>query len=131
MKDEFSQLDDRLSRLLSRFSAAATAHHEALEAMDEERANNHARMIAGLYEAIKREGPAGQAGLLRLLESDIPVVAGLAAVYSLDVSPELCLATLRRVAAESGLLGFRASVVIERWEAGTWEHPAKITDNQA
>ena len=120
--------DDKLERLLSRFSAAATAHHEALEAMDEERANAHARMIAGLYDVLRSEGRSGQAGLLALIDSDSPVVAGMAAVYSLNVNPTLCLAVLRRVASEPGLLGFRASVVVERWELGTWEHPEKTSN---
>jgi hypothetical protein len=117
--------DDRLARLLTRFCAAATAHHEALEAMDEEKANSHARMIAGLYDALMFEGPAGQAGLLELVNNDSPVVAGMAAVYSLSSNPEICLATLHRVAKEPGLLGFRASVAIERWETGVWVHPGK------
>jgi hypothetical protein len=82
-------------------------------------------MIAGLYGALMFEGAAGQAGLLTLLDSDSPVVAGMAAVYSLSSNPEKCLAVLRRVAAEAGLLGFRASVAIERWETGTWVHPGK------
>jgi hypothetical protein len=29
------------------------------------------------------------------------------------------------VAKEPGLLGFRASVAIERWETGVWVHPGK------
>lgn len=115
--------DDRLARLLRRFCAAATAHHEALEAMDEGRANTHARMLAGLYEALLLEGAAGRAGLLALLDHDSPVVSGMAAVYAIKFNTELCLTALHRVAAEPGLLGFRASVAIERWEAGTWEHP--------
>ena len=117
--------DNRLARLLNRFRTVAAAHQEALETMDEVRANTHAHMITGLYEAILREGPSGQAGLLALVNSDSPVAAGMAAVYSMDVDPEMCLAALRRVATEPGLLGFRASVAIERWEAGTWEHPGK------
>jgi hypothetical protein len=120
--------DDKLERLLNRFSAAAMAHHEALEAMDEERANTHARMIAGLYDALRSEGESGQAGLLVLLDNDSPVVAGMAAVYSMNTNPDPCLAVLRRVATEPGLLGFRASVVVERWEAGSWEHPGGASD---
>jgi hypothetical protein len=101
------------------------AHHEALEAMDEERANTHALMIARMYESIVSEGAAGIAGLLNLVESVVPAVAGMAAVYSIDGNPEKCLAALRRLAEEPGLLGFRASVVVERWQDGTWEHPGK------
>jgi hypothetical protein len=120
--------DDKLQRLLSRFSAAAVAHHEALEDMDEVRANTHARMIAGLYDALQSEGESGQAGLLVLLDNDSPVVAGMAAVYSMNANPALCMTVLRRVANEPGLLGFRASIAVERWEAGTWEHPGGASD---
>ena len=111
----------KLERLLSRFAAAAMTHHAALEAMNEERANTHARMIAALHGALLREGQPGVTGLLALLDSNSPVVAGMAAVYAIHLDPERCLATLRRVAAEPGLLGFRASVAIERWETGEWE----------
>ena len=113
--------EEKLARLLSRFAAAAMAHHAALEAMDEERANTHARMITALHEALLREGQPGITGLLALIDSDAPVVAGMAAVYSIHLDPVRCLATLRRVATEPGLLGFRASVAIERWETGEWE----------
>jgi hypothetical protein len=118
-------MDDKPARLLRRFSAAALAHHEALEAMNEERANTHALIITRLYESIRSEGAPGIAGLLALIESEAPVVAGMAAVYSMDINPEKCLATLRRLATEPGLLGFRASVAVERWETGSWEQPGK------
>ena len=115
--------DIKLALLLARFATAATAHHEALEAMDEERANAHARMISGLHAALLRLGYAGQRGLLEMVDSDAPVVAGMAAVYTITVDPVRCLSALRRVANEPGLLGFRASVAIERWETGVWEEP--------
>ena len=117
--------DDKLSRLLNRFRTTATAHHAALEEMNEERANTNALMIARLYEYILIEGPTGKTGLLDLVECDSAVVAGMAAVYLLEEHPDRCLAVLRELATETGLLGFRASVAVERWETGTWEHPGK------
>lgn len=113
--------EDKLERLLSRFATAATVHQSALEAMDEERANVHARMIAALHKTLLREGQQGVQGLMDLVDSNTPVVAGMAAVYTIHLNPERCLATLRRVAKEPGLLGFRASVAIERWKSGEWE----------
>ena len=113
--------DDKLSRLLSRFARAATEHYEALEALDEGRANLQASLIAGLYRSILGEGEAGQAALLTLIESRDKVVAGMAAVYSLRYRPEPCVSLLRRLTAEGGLLGFRAGVALERWETGDWE----------
>ncbi|OGU00367.1 MAG: hypothetical protein A2X80_12890 [Geobacteraceae bacterium GWB2_52_12] len=113
-------MSDKISLLLKRFAVAAVAHHEALEAMDEDRANAHARMITGLYKALLREGEAGQDGLLTLTESAVPVVAGMAAVYLMHLYPERCLIVLRKIAAEPGLLGFRAGVAVERWETGDW-----------
>lgn len=113
--------DDRLARLLSRFATAARAHYQALEALDEAQANAHARLIAGLYQSIVREGTDGRKGLLALVDSDDKVVAGMAAVYSIRYNPERCLALLRKLAAEEGLLGFRAGVALARWEAGEWD----------
>lgn len=117
--------EEKLARLLSRFASAAMAHHAAIEAMDEERSNTHAGMIAALHGALLREGQPGKDGLLALVDSNAPAVAGMAAVYALHVSPERCLATLRRVAAEPGLLGFRAGAAIQRWEAGDWQPPGE------
>jgi hypothetical protein len=113
--------DEKLARLLSRFAVAAKAHFAAIEAMDEGRADTHARIIAGLYAAVSREGKAGREGLMTLVDSDDPVVAGMAAVYSIRYSPERCVALLRKLAGDGGLLGFRARVALDRWEAGEWE----------
>ena len=115
------QLDDRLERLLKRFAVAARAHHESLEALDAERTEVQSRMIAGLHEALVREGKLGEELLLNLVDSPDPVVAGMAAVYSIRLDTGRCLAALRRVAKEPGLLGFRAEMAIQRWESGEWE----------
>jgi hypothetical protein len=113
--------DARLQRLLQRFVIAAQAHHAALEGLDAERAEAQARMLAGLYEALAGSGNPGLEKLLALVDSSDPVVAGMAAVYSLRRDSGRCLRTLRRVATEPGLLGFRAAMAIERWEAGEWD----------
>jgi hypothetical protein len=115
--------DDKLTRLLQRFATTAKAHYQALEDMDEERANNHAQIIAGLYRSIIGSGESGRQALLELVDDSDPVVAGMAAVYSIRYDSQRCLATLSRVALEPGLLGFRAKVAIERWESGDWEGP--------
>jgi hypothetical protein len=117
--------NNTLALLLKRFTMAATAHHEALEAMDEIRANARARMIATLHESLLQEGVDGQEGLLALVGSSAPAVAGMAAVYVLHLYPDPCLAALRRISSEPGLLGFRASVAVERWETGEWTVPGK------
>jgi hypothetical protein len=115
--------DERLSLLIRRFAIAAQAHQAALEDMDEDRANAHARVISGLYAAILREGDVGREALLALLDSESQVVAGMAAVYSLRYNPSRSLGVLRLLADKEGLLGFRASVAIERWESGEWDGP--------
>ena len=115
--------DEKRSLLIRRFAIAAQAHQAALEEMNEGRANAHARVISGLYAAIIHEGNAGREALLALLESESQVVAGMAAVYSLRYSSSRSLEVLRRLADQGGLLGFRASVAIERWENGEWDEP--------
>ena len=115
--------DDKLTRLLHRFAVAAVAHHEALEEMDEERANAHARVISGLYRSVAGEGDVGREALLALIDDPNPVVAGMAAVYSIRYNSVRCVALLGRIAREPGLLGFRAGVAVERWESGEWQGP--------
>lgn len=115
--------DDKLTRLLHRFAAAATAHHEALEAMSEKGAAAHARVLSGLYRSINGEGEAGREALLALADDANPVVAGMAAVYSIRYDSKRCLAVLGRIALEPGLLGFRAGAAVERWKSGEWSEP--------
>jgi hypothetical protein len=115
--------DEKLCLLIRRFAAAAQAHQSALEDMAEERANAHARVISGLYAAIIREGDDGREALLSLLDSESQVVAGMAAVFSLRYNPSRSLEFLHRLANKEGLLGFRASVALERWENGEWDEP--------
>jgi hypothetical protein len=115
--------DEKLSLLIHRFAVAAQAHQVSLEEMNEDRANAHARVISGLYAVISREGDAGREALLALIDSESQVVAGMAAVYSLRYNPSRSLGVLRRLADKEGLLGFRASVAIERWESGEWDEP--------
>ena len=113
--------DDRLTRLLHRFAAAAEAHAAAVETMDGEKANRHALVLQGLYREIVLTGEAGRDGLLDLVESGRKAVSGMAAVYSLRYSPERAVAVLRGLSAEEGLLGFRAGMALERWERGEWD----------
>jgi hypothetical protein len=115
--------NEKLFLLISRFAIAAQAHQIALEDMDENRANAHSRVISGLYASIIREGDDGSEALLALLDSESQVVAGMAAVFSLRYNPSRSLVILRMLADKDGLLGFRASVAIERWENGEWDEP--------
>jgi hypothetical protein len=115
--------NEKLTLLLRRFTVAVQAHQAALEDMDEERANAHARVVSGLHAAIIREGDAGREGLLALLDSESQVVAGMAAVFSLQYNPSRSIGVLRKLSDRGGLLGFRASVALERWESGEWDEP--------
>lgn len=111
----------RLQRLLQRFILAARAHNSAMEAMDAERAGAQGRMLAGLYEALVSGEAGGLEKLLELTESSDQVVAGMAAVYSIRHDSGRSLAALARIAREPGLLGYRATMAIERWESGEWD----------
>jgi len=120
-RPECTPAEARLQRLLHRFARAALAHQAALEALDAKQADTQARLLAALHEAIVNSGEQGLEKLLELVSSSDPVVAGMAAVYSIRQDSGRCLATLRRVAGEPGLLGFRAGVALERWESGEWD----------
>ena len=106
-----------LDRLLHRFGSAAQAHFAALEAMDADAANRHAMMIARLHVAITTED-SGRDALLGLLLDKRPAVRGMVAVYCLHEHTQRSLAVLRELARIPGLMGFRASCALERWEKG-------------
>jgi len=110
-----------LDTLLRRFAIAARAHRAAMEAMDADQAGRHARMTAALHQSILAAGEPGKEQFCSLLEHPDPAVAGMAAVYLITSASEQSLATLRRVAKEPGLLGFRAAAAIDRWQSGEWE----------
>jgi hypothetical protein len=116
---------ERLARTVSRFAVAARAYQRALDDLDEERAAAHVRVLSGLYGVVVREGEAGLAAFLELLDDGDDAVAGMAAVYALASAPERSLVVLRRLAAGEGLLAFRARHVVERWEAGEWQQPGE------
>lgn len=121
LRTETASADLKLHRLLHRFSLAAAAHNSAMEAMDAERAQAQTRMLSGLYEALLNHGASGAEELLVLAENSDPVVAGMAAVYSIRHDSRRAIAVLRRIATEPGLLGYRAGMAIERWESGSWD----------
>jgi hypothetical protein len=115
--------NERLARMVSRFAVAAGAHRLAMEAMDDNRAACHVKVLSGLYAAIIREGECGAGAFLALLDDRDDAVAGMAAVFALGISTERSLAVLQRLAGLEGLLGFRARCALERWEKGEWQQP--------
>jgi hypothetical protein len=108
---------DHLTRLLQRFAAAVEAHSRALEEMDEDGANRHATVVCRLQESIMRD-PGGVEGFVSLLGHGRPEVRGMAALQLLPLHPDPALEVLRQLAVLPGLMGFRASVALERWEKG-------------
>jgi hypothetical protein len=121
LRQEGPPAEARIQLLLRRFARAAQAHHAALEKLDAEQAETQARILAALHESLVNSGEPGTEKLLELVNSSDPVVAGMAAVYSIRLDSGTCLATLRRIAQEPGLLGFRAGMAVERWESGEWD----------
>ncbi|HEY5975954.1 MAG TPA: hypothetical protein VIU41_14560, partial [Geobacteraceae bacterium] len=59
------------------------SHAAALDRFDTAAADRAATILTGLFSAIIAYGTEGREGLLGLIDSDQPIVAGMAAVYSL------------------------------------------------
>ena len=118
------QRQEKVAKLINWFVKAALRHAAAIEAMQEEEASEQVECLNRFYRALQRE--AGMEQFLMLLEHEEAAVSGMAAVYAMREAPQRCTATLRRVAQQPGLLGFRAQVALERWETGDWQ-PRKGT----
>jgi aspartate carbamoyltransferase catalytic subunit len=108
---------EHLTILCQRFVAAVQAHTRALEEMDEAGAQRRVAMLLRLQQSIMST-PGGRAEMLALLQDHRPEVRGVAALNLLSLHPGPALEVLRQLALLPGLMGFRASVALERWEKG-------------
>jgi hypothetical protein len=116
------QQQDRVTKLIEWFVKAALRHAEAIEAMREEIAALQVASLTKYYKALRVEEDAvWMPPFFLLLDHENPVVAGMAAVYALPQAPERCRPVLVRLANEPGLIGFRAQVALQRWDAGEWQ----------
>ncbi|GFO70579.1 hypothetical protein GMLC_41580 [Geomonas limicola] len=111
---------DRVAKLIEWFVRAALRHAEAIEAMQEEVAALQVASLTKYFKALKAEEGAMPRFLL-LLEEGNPVIAGMAAVYGLAQAPERCRPVLVKLTEMPGLIGFRAQVALQRWDAGEWQ----------
>jgi hypothetical protein len=112
------QQQEKTTKLIEWFVKAALRHAEAVDAMHEEAAAIQVESLDRFFSALHRED--GMAQFFTLLEEPNPVIAGMAAVYALREAPERCRPVLVRLAQEPGLIGFRAQLALERWDAGEW-----------
>ena len=84
-------------------------------------ANTFAKRIRSDFDQVLAYGTDGRETLLGLTTDPDPVVACMAATFSLKYNPERSIATLKRISAEPGPIARQASQALERWEAGNWE----------
>ena len=112
-----------LEDAISRFVKAALANYSPTRQpkMGYAEVNRNARAIHNSAMEIIAEGDAGLKALSGLLGHEDPGVALMAAVYSLKQNTDLALSRLKELAKDSGLLGFRATESIRRWDAGEWQ----------
>jgi hypothetical protein len=112
------QQQEKVAKLIEWFVKAALRHAEAIEAMQEKSAQVQAGELRRFYAAVKRED--GVEMFLALLDHENPYVSGMAAVHAMREAPERCTALLVKLSELPGLIGFRARVALDRWEAGEW-----------
>lgn len=111
---------DKVTKLIEWFVKAALRHAEAIEALREEMAAVQVASLNRFFKALKAE-EGGMSRFFLLLEHENPVVSGMSAVYALSEAPERCRPVLVRLAQEPGLIGFRAQIALQRWDAGEWQ----------
>lgn len=109
---------DKVDKLVGWFVKAALRHAAAIEAMQETAAAAQADDLTRFYKAIRCE--RGTDRFLTLLDHPDAAVSGMAAVYAMREDPERCCAVLAKLAQVPGLIGFRAQVALQRWQAGEW-----------
>lgn len=80
--------------------------------------NQHHDQLAKMYSKLKSRGTAAVALLGSLLQDEDDSVACWAATHLLPYQETQAIATLTRVAATSGIIGFTAAITLQEWQAG-------------
>jgi hypothetical protein len=108
-------------KLVAEFVAASEKSAQALVIGDSKVNNKWVKKQVKVFKQIVSIGDIARDELVRLLDAENLDIALSAAVFSLKYSTEKSLTTLKKIAQEPGLLGFRAQQAIQRWEEGSWQ----------
>lgn len=117
---------DQIRELVATFVEATKRHHEATMRGEWRQTNVQAKRLAQAFRRIVQIGESGRQALLAEVDNKDPVVAGMAATYSLKYDPIRSQTALRRVAREPGLVGSSARQSLKNWEEGRWHLEEEI-----
>lgn len=109
---------DDSGKQTTQYRQAALLHGRATATGDYQVGNQQADQLAKVYSALKSKGTAAVALLGSLLQDEDDSVACWAATHLLPYQEPQAIATLTRVAATSGIVGFTASITLQEWQAG-------------
>ena len=113
-------MNEEIVDLIERFAAASRKHYDATMEGDYETANQQADHVHETFLKLREKGTEAREALLGIGTEGDDAAAVMAATYSLKYAPDRSLRALKRLSADSGILGFQASEAIKRWKAGEW-----------
>jgi Domain of unknown function (DUF2019) len=101
---------------VARYADAAAAHARALDDGKSRPANVAAGAMGKIYTELRDAGELSL--LLPLLRHADPSVRCWSATHLLAFAPEQAAPVLQALAAEAGVTGFNAKMVLSEWKAG-------------
>ena len=110
-----------VDELVRRYADAASAHHDATEQGDHERANAQHDIVASAYRELRRRDRASV--LLVLLDQPDVGVRSWAAAHALEFAPAEGERVLTELSTEPGIAGFNAQMTLETWREGSLRFP--------
>lgn len=111
-----------LEELVASFDSTAREHGAALRSGDAPASRKAAKRIVTLSRAIKAEGDAGKAALLKLIDSDDVSVRLWAAGDLLFLQADVAEAELERIAhGPPGPIRLDAEMTLQEWRAGRFK----------
>jgi len=109
---------DDPGKQITQYRQAALPHGQAIDTSDYQAYNQQYDQLAKVHSALKSKGTDAVALLGSLLQDEDNSVACWAATHLLPYQEARAIATLTRVAATSGIVGFNASITLQEWQAG-------------
>lgn len=112
-----------VSELAAEYRLNAVEHGAATARGDHRRANRHHDRLIAAAHSLRACGADGDGAILALLTDAHPAVRGWAATHSLRIDEARSRDALISLAAEPGVVGFNARVVLSEWDKGRLKTP--------
>jgi hypothetical protein len=119
--NEGKRMGYNIDNLIESFKEASIKQFQFTKEGNYRKGNEQIKKINNIHKIIKEMGESAQQSLLLLVDSEIPEVSNMAAVYCMRFNHNKCLNALQKIIKYNiPLLSSSAKQSIENWKNKKW-----------